>query len=313
MFDSLFDKGMDVHVDPMQKAGFDRYMAELNNFGEKAGGVLENVFANPTYQGDMVAARNPYQEFAYQQVMPYAQGMFGQSQDLMANNLAQMNQLQDFGSMLANYNRGMQDPNAAFNYATQFSQDPTVNAMIDAATRDVTRNLYEGALPNIDRAAVGTGNTNNNRVGLAEGVVRRGAEDRVSDIGAGIRNNAFAQGLTQYNTNKAAQLTGLNAMGSAYGNLNNLFGNAYGMGGQALDAINAAGQSMFGYDQSLIDAQMRKFYETQDRPMAMLQQYMQPYQGASAFSGAHFQEQPSAADNIGQALEIGGQVASFFG
>jgi hypothetical protein len=79
--------------------------------------------------------------------------------------------------------------------AGQYADNPFMDGIIDAASRDVVRNLNEDALPALSRAASTGGNINSNRTAITEGILRRGAADRVADISAGLRGDAFAQGL----------------------------------------------------------------------------------------------------------------------
>lgn len=84
---------------------------------------------------------------------------------------------------------------AALSTGGQFANDPVVQAQIDAAASDVTRNFSETTMPGLNAAASAGGNMNSARAGAAEAVARRGAEDRIAATAATIRGNAFNQGV----------------------------------------------------------------------------------------------------------------------
>jgi hypothetical protein len=313
MFGSFFDKGSSHHQDPLAQEGFDLYKDQLNQLSPGLMSMLQGVVQNPYYQGDLSASVDPYMSEAYGMIGDYTNNMFGNSQAMMDNILGQMGQFDNYGQMLADYNTRISDPNAAFDYANQFANSGMVNDMIDAASTDVTRNLYENTLPGLDRAAVMRGNTNSNRTGIAEGIATRGAADRIADIGAGIRNNMFGQGINQFNKGSAAELAGLQQMGSAYNNMAGLYNNAFTMGGNALDAMYGMGNSMMGIDQAALDRLYGDYQYGTSLPFDLFGKYMNPYANMSSFSGkGNFQEQPSDADNVAQALKIGSTVAGFF-
>lgn len=80
--------------------------------------------------------------------------------------------------------------------------DPTANpnlkGAIDAATRPITENLLERALPAIRSGSVQTGNFGGSRQGIAEGQAIRGAEQATGDTAAKIAEDL-------YSTNVGAQ------------------------------------------------------------------------------------------------------------
>lgn len=95
----------------------------------------------------------------------------------------------------------------ALTTAQGYANDPTVDAQIDAAARDVARNFSEVTMPGLNARASAGGNVNSARAGAAEAVAARGAQDRIADTSAAIRGNAF-------NTGVQASLTG-NAQNNA--------------------------------------------------------------------------------------------------
>ena len=105
--------------------------------------------------------------------------------------------------------RAAQDPNAALRAAaTGYVNSQDVDAQVDAASRDVTRQFSEETIPGLNARAMAGGTVNSARAGAAEAVARRGAEDRVADISSAIRTNAFNTGL-QTATTAAGQQNAL--------------------------------------------------------------------------------------------------------
>src|SRR3546814_4839567 len=74
--------------------------------------------------------------------------------------------------------------------------NPSTQGIVEANSRDVVHNLNEETLPGIDRQATATGGITSSRAGVAAGIARRGAEDRVADISASIRGDAYNRGLS---------------------------------------------------------------------------------------------------------------------
>ena len=313
MFGSFFDKGTSHTPDPIATEGFDLYKDELAALSPGLQNLLQNTIQNPFYPGQLSANIDPYMTDAYGMIGDYTTNMFGNAQNMMDNILGQMGQFDNYGQMLSDYNTRFNDPNAAFDYANQFANSSMVNDMIDAASTDVTRNLYENTLPGIDRRAVAQGNTNSNRTGIAEGVAIRGAGDRISDIGANIRGSMFGQGLGQFNKNMAAELAGLQQMGKAYGDMAGLYGDAFTMGGNALDALYGMGNYMMGIDQAALDRLYGDYQFGVSLPFDLYGKYMNPYANLANFSGkGNFQEQPSDAEKLGQLIDIGTTVKGLF-
>lgn len=90
------------------------------------------------------------------------------------------------------------DPNAGINAAvtgaTQFANNAGLNDQIDAASRDVMRNLNENDIRTIRQNANATGGANSSRAAAMEAIATRGAADRVGDIAAQMRGAAYSQG-----------------------------------------------------------------------------------------------------------------------
>ncbi len=99
--------------------------------------------------------------------------------------------------------------NQGFNAANagQYMNNSVLNGQIDAASRDVMRNFQENDLTSIASNAAGTGNSGSSRAGVMAGIAARGAGDRIGDISASMRSQAYNTGLG-IEANRAAQNAG---------------------------------------------------------------------------------------------------------
>lgn len=95
------------------------------------------------------------------------------------------------------YQRAGEDRTGAIvQAANEYANNPVINGAIDAASRDVTRNLQENELTSLNRQASLGGNLNSSRAGAAQAIAERGAADRIADISSTMRSQAYQQGLT---------------------------------------------------------------------------------------------------------------------
>lgn len=248
-------------------------------FGQ-AKDAAQNALKNPVYQGNRVASLNPYSSGIANQVGGFAPTSFGYGTNTQA-----------LGANVAN--TGGQFAGNASNLFSQYSGDPTqqilanansyanspyAQGMVDAAGRDVTRNLYENQLPTLAKAAAGSGNTNSTRAGVESAIAQRGAADRLADISTGIRGQLFNQGLTQsqnqYNQNLQNSLAANSQLYNAYtGGTNGLI-QGQQMVGNAFDQGTGAGNVFQNQEQNQLNADMAKFNETNQNPLNYLTQYM---------------------------------------
>lgn len=121
---------------------------------------------------------------------PVADSFLGQGSGLLGatgNFANQSNQI---------FNSAMADPTSAnIASAGQYASNPAIDGLIDASSRDITRNLRESQLPTLNAGAAGTGNMNSSRAGVLESQLIRDAGDRIGDISSQIRGNAYTSGL----------------------------------------------------------------------------------------------------------------------
>ena len=168
--------------------------------------------------------------------------------------------------------------------AAQASYNPYLDGQIDAASRDVMRNLGENQLTGNAATAAGTGNSGSSRRAVMDAIAMRGAGDRVADISSNLRGQAYNTGLgiaaQQGLANQSAQL-GTNSLNAGLmGQGANLafgigqagqagMGQAYQTGVNNAQLAQDVGGQMRQYQQQLLDTQ----YSNQMNPYNSLQMY----------------------------------------
>lgn len=253
---------------------------------EQAKNAYQNASANPVFQGQRVAALNPFTSNIANLVGGYAPTSFGFGQ----NALTQGSQVARTGANFAGnaadlYSRfsGIDPTEQIIANAGQYANSPYAEGMIDAAGRDVTRNLYENQLPTLAKAAAGSGNTNSTRAGVENAIATRGAADRLADISSSIRGQLFNTGLqqsqNQFNQNLTNSLAANQQLSNAYGaGLNGMI-QGQQMLGNAFDQGNAAGGVFQNQQQNQLNSAMQTFNEGRDIPLDLLGRYMGLVQG----------------------------------
>jgi hypothetical protein len=194
---------------------------ETNAQGLAQGGIngvnpsLSGMMQNYAMTGQMPGARgiNPALGAGITGAAAGGYGSIGQG-NAVANQVA---------AMSGNPQNAM---NAALSGASQFSNNPTLNGQIDAVNTDVNRNLTENTLPQIQAAALASGNTNSSREGALEAISTQQAAQNMANNAATIRANAYNTGANLgeqgYLTGQNTALGGANALnynGSVAGNL----------------------------------------------------------------------------------------------
>lgn len=172
------------------------------------------------------------------------------------------------------------------NYGTLAASvnNPFLEGQIDAASRDVVRNLNENQLTGNAAMAAGTGNSGSSRRAVMDAIAMRGTADRVADIGSTMRGNAYTTGLDLANrtalANQSASL-GTNAINANLMNsgatLNYNLGqagsaglrDAYGTGANNAGMVTDTGNMLRQYQQQLLDTT----YQNQMNPYNSLQMY----------------------------------------
>lgn len=239
-----------------------------------------NALANPVYQGDRVAAMNPFTSNIANQAGNYANQNFGALGGLNNTSMGLLNTGSAFGTNAANlFNQYSGDPTQTIlGNAAQYADNPYVSGMIDASSRDVTRNLYENQLPTLAKAAAGSGNTNSTRAGVENAIAMRGAGDRLADMSNTIRGQFFGKGLdlsqNQYNQNLMNSLNANTQLNNAFSSGFRGLTDTQNLASGLTNMGTAAGNMMQAQDQREIDAQMAQFAEQRGVPLDILKQYM---------------------------------------
>lgn len=252
---------------------------------QSAAGLYNQYMGQPYYSGDLYANMTPEQIAAAKGAAGWAGGAGLDAYRGMMGNAGQfMNQSGnyiDLANRLGGYNPG--DPTQSnISNAGQYANNPYLNGAIDAASRDVTRNLTEDVLPGINRQASGAGNTNSTRTGIAEGIALRGAQDRIGDIASTIRADAYNNGLNMSeNARQANQSNMLNAWANGLTGLNNAIGRGMDMtnqGGQGVvnmyDLMGRAGDKFQQDNQGQINADYTRWQGQYNQPWDLLSKYM---------------------------------------
>ena len=220
-----------------------------------AGDIYAAQKDDPFYQGDLYAGTNAAQQNAANQMIANGQqqgqagsGMMVSGQQGVdqfgnylgnANNFASGNFNQGSnaasGAMAGNTGFAMGQGNAGLSQGLQmagtdrtasniasgeaYANNDAVRGMIDSSMTDVRRNLGENVLPGINARAVGTGNMNSSRAGVAEGIANRDAGETAANIAAKIRGQAYTSGLGMAEAGGIANMQGSLAAGNLGNNM----------------------------------------------------------------------------------------------
>jgi hypothetical protein len=186
----------------------------------------------------------------------------------------------NFGSNAQNIiNKAGTDQTQNFlSQANQYANNPYVDGLIDANSRDITRNLNENQLPSLNLAAAGTGNTNSTRTGVSQAIAERGASDRLADVSNNIRSSFFNNGLNmaqnQYNTQQSLASNTNQQLGQAYQLGTGSLTAAQQANGNNFDQTQAAGGVFQGQQQKEYDAAKAAYGEGQNTNLDLLSKYM---------------------------------------
>lgn len=271
------------------------------------------------YAGDTYANANALTTNAANDTGVYANGAGKAAADATTlSGMGMLGQTGNYMDSLGAYGAAAGADNTASNIknAGMYADNPYLSGQIDAATRDVGRNLYENTMPGIDRAAVGSGNINSSRAGVAEGIAMRGAQDQAGDIAANMRGNAYNQGITTA-ANDAQFRT--NSMGQASNN----YGNAVQAGAantaqgvnttyQNLGKSGLAGGVLQADEQGQLTADQNQWNANDTRQQQLLNNYYGTI-GANNWgnSGTTTEETKSNPGIFGAAMGLGSLAASF--
>lgn len=252
---------------------------------QSGAGLYSQYLDAPWYQGQLYAGMNPMQQGAATGAGQYATGQgMGLSQGMINDAypfLSQGGNYINLANSLGNFDPG-NPTQYNINNAGLYAANPYLDGAIDAASRDVVRNLTEDVLPGMNRQAAGTGNTNSTRTGIAEGIALRGAQDRIGDIGATVRADAYNSGLglseEARRANMMAQLQGKTA---GLQGLDTAFSRGMDLRNQGLqssinmyDLLGRAGDKFQSDQQGYADANYARWQGQYNQPWDLLSRYM---------------------------------------
>jgi hypothetical protein len=310
MFSDLFGSsgGQVGSVGPTPWSGASPYLKY--GLGE-AKSIYQGQKGSPAYQGSLYAGLDPRQVEGANSLFNFSGGQ-GANLAALTSNLATANAGAgaNFGSNASSiFSAAGADPTQSIiANAGKYASSPFADQMVDAATRDVRRQLFENDLPGLNNSASATGNLNSSRTGAMEGVLRRGAADRVADISADIRGGLYNTGLgmaqSQHNQGIANQLSANSAIGQAGAQGADMANMAQQMGFSNADAMARAG-SIFQQDaQGKADEAYNKWNMTDTRQNDLLNRYWSTVQGTPMGGGSSYQTQGSTGI-IPQAVGLG--------
>lgn len=317
---SFFRSKSEAVQDPAAMQAFQTVQPALQAGVGGAIGLFNQYNANPAFTGQRVAGLNPFQTGAANTLGTFSQGFTPMASNAAGNlGFSNIGAGMGFGSNAQDiFGRASMDPTQAIlGAAGQFADNPYTQGIIDAASRDVTRNLFENQLPGINRAASGTGNLNSTRAGVESAIAARGAADRLADTSSKIRGQFFGTGLdmaqNQFNQNlqnmmaanqdlmRAGQF-GLGTLGTAQ----ELAQTGFGQG-------QLAGGLFQAQNQAELDAQKAVFDESLANRLAVLQPLFGAAQAGQGFrSVAGVTQQPSIAAQIGGLMQGVGAIGKGF-
>ncbi len=241
--------------------------------------LLNQKQNTPWYQGPLTAAWNPTQQAGVDYATGFARtGMPAANAAMGAAGTgfgAAGGYVGNAGNAVAA--AGTDKTATILGNAAKYAGSPELQAQIDAAQNDVKRTFQEDTLPGINRAAVVGGNVNSSRTGVAEGIARRGAEDQAAKISAGMRSDAWNNGLRaaqeQLNTDARLGLEANSQLGQAWQLGNQSLGAGTQSGIDMASAVSAAGNQLNQQQQREIDGERLRWEKNDSRPWEQLDNY----------------------------------------
>lgn len=282
--------GPQATYDPVARESFNIIKPGLQLGTDLGMGLANEFFQNPSFSGQRVAGLNPFQTGSANNLGGFSGAFTPMAQGAAAGlGLSNIGAGYGFGNNAQSiFNRSSMDPTQQIiSNAGQFANNPFVEGLIDASSRDVSRNLFENTLPGIDRAAVGGGNLNSTRAGVESAIAKRGAADRLADMSSQIRSQFFGTGLNmaqnQYNQDLANMLNANQGLLQAGEFGMNALGGAQDLASSGFAQGQAAGGLFQGQNQAELDANRAQFDEGLANRLAVLSQLTGNTQSGQGF------------------------------
>jgi ribosome modulation factor len=285
-------------------ASFNQYKPYVDANLEGGSNALDGVLNTGAYTGDTYAGANDFQLNTANTMGNYGTNMMNSGNAMMGNTAGFGNNANSlYGQYQGMANAAQQDRlSNAMDYASANS-----GSLVDAAMRDDRRNLQENTLTGIDMAAMGSGNMNSSRAGIAEAVANRAYDDRRADVATNIQNSLIDRSLNQQAQQFRDQGSALQGAGQA----NQSIQSAYGVGldtlGQGANFGMNAGNALQGFDQAQLNDQRQRFEDQRDFELEQRKGYQAGILGRAPDTSNKFQ----ANMNNPYAAALGGGMAGF--
>lgn len=199
--------------------------------------------------------------------------------------------------------------------AGRYANNPHMDGMIDAATRDARRTFSEDTMRGINQNAAATGNGLSTRAGIAAGIAQRGIADFVGDTSAEMRGNAWSQGLQMSQGDQQSLLAGLLGRGElasgmtsqGHTMMNDALSNEAGL----LGLNSSIAELLKGDKQSKLDNKIAKHEYKDSRRQKLLDQYYGVV-GDKLWGSEGFSQTKEKASAMSTAGSIIGVLGSLF-
>lgn len=248
---------------------------------------------DPGYTGDFVAQPNRMQtdgaaglmNLGYTELPKSAADSLATGADLTGKGTLGVTDAMSGLAQFGNSNFTGQNISAAGQYAN----NPYMDQMVQAATRDATRTFGESVMPGIGMNAAATGNINSTRTGVAEGIAQRGLQDTIADTSAQMRGSAWTQGLAASQADQASRLQALNSYGALGNSLLGAGASQYQIGwdgmSKAGDIFNLGNALTTANNQAPLDNGMAAADYRDKQPWSQLMNYYQIASNAAGQGG----------------------------
>jgi hypothetical protein len=277
-------------VDQVAQESFNVVKPGLQQATSQGMQLADEFFANPAFSGQRVAALNPFQANSANMLGGFADRFTPMAQNSAARlGLSNINAGMGFGNNAQGiFNQFSGDPTQQIlANAGQYANNPFIDSLISASSRDVVRDLYENQLPGVGLRASGSGNTNSTRAGVESAILQRGAADRLADMSGQIRSQFFGKGLdmsqNQYNQNLSNMLQANQGLMQAGQFGMDALGNAQNLATTGFGQSQAAGGLFQAQNQAELDAQRSQFDEGLANRLAVLAQLTGTAQAGQGF------------------------------
>ena len=231
----------------LNRESYEMYKPYVEGSLSDAQGYLDNVLNQGAYTGQTLAGVNPFQTLGNQFIGGAGAGLGAGALNLAQSGMGFGQNYQDL------FNAAGEDRLAnAIDYATANSAP-----LVQSAMRNEYRNLTENTLPEMNRAASGSGNVNSSRAGVAEALANRAFDDRTADVTSNINQQLINQSL-------GAQRQGFADQMAANRGLSNALSQGFNAVGTAGDFMTGAGANLRGFDQQMLDDAMRNYQRQRD-------------------------------------------------